>query len=283
MSGSKRRHPPLRRKDKFPQHLVERVRARERQEMQDRRLAEEKVDRRNYLEDVIERGMQTFMEVGQALKEIKDKKLWKPEYASFDDYSYQRWDWTPRRSNMMIRAVETVKILGPPFPANEAICRELAKVIEQDPELGRAAWAAFISENPNPTAKETKAFLRNFLREEPSARPAPQPTPMDSFLKRTLKYIESTLSELDPKQRSAYLIALHRYARDSMYLSMGMYRHLKSHKVAGFIDYTEAMKHGIGVPDDYDFHLTHTHAEVLDRQEKTEAAPYKKPPGPTQR
>jgi hypothetical protein len=37
-----------------------------------------------------------------------------------------------------------------------------------------------------------------------------------------------------------------------------MYRPLKSHKVPGFIDYTDAMKHGIGAPDDYDFHLKRT-------------------------
>lgn len=51
-----------------------------------------------------------------------------------------------------------------------------------------------------------------------------QPKPTDDYAKRTIKYVESTLAELDPKQRSAYLTALHRYATEAMYLSFGAYR-----------------------------------------------------------
>lgn len=123
-----------------------------------------------------------------------------------------------------MRAARTAQILGPPFPANEAIAREMAKVVEDDPEQGQTAWAAFIADTPNPTAKETRAFLRNYLREEPTAKPVAQPQPTDGYTKRTLKYIESTLAELDPNQRSEYLAALHRYATEAMYLSSGAYR-----------------------------------------------------------
>jgi hypothetical protein len=51
-----------------------------------------------------------------------------------------------------------------------------------------------------------------------------QPKPTDGYAKRTIKYVESTLAELDLKQRSAYLAALHRYATEAMYLSFGAYR-----------------------------------------------------------
>ena len=50
------------------QQLLNQVRARERQEMQDRKLAKENAERRNLLEDIIDRGFQTFLEVGSALK-----------------------------------------------------------------------------------------------------------------------------------------------------------------------------------------------------------------------
>jgi hypothetical protein len=79
------------RKSPVPVQLLKQVRARERQEMQDRKLARENAERRSLLEDIIDRGFQTFLEVGSALKEIKERKLWSPEYASFEDYCQGRW------------------------------------------------------------------------------------------------------------------------------------------------------------------------------------------------
>lgn len=175
-----------------------------------------------------------------ALKEFKERKLWNPKYTSFEDYCYQRWDFGARRANQMIRAAHTAEILGPPFPANEGITREFAKVIEQDPETGQAAWAAFTAENPNPTAKETRAFLRYYLSEPDATRPAPQRPLAADAIKKSFKYIESTLSELDPKQRQAYLVALQRYAQEAYYISMGAYRPRKGQKIGGFINWDEA-------------------------------------------
>ena len=41
-----------------------------------------------------------------------------------------------RYANNVTRAARTALILGPPFPVNEGIAREMAKVVEDDPELG---------------------------------------------------------------------------------------------------------------------------------------------------
>ena|ERR1700676_5178338 len=50
------------------------------------------------LEGIIERGYQTFLEVGRALQEIRDNKLWKPRYASFDDYCRDRWKYGAKQA-----------------------------------------------------------------------------------------------------------------------------------------------------------------------------------------
>lgn len=42
-------------------------------------------------EIVIERGIKTFVEVGNALLEIRDKKLYRTTYGTFEDYCAQRW------------------------------------------------------------------------------------------------------------------------------------------------------------------------------------------------
>lgn len=44
------------------------------------------------LEQVIERGLETFVEVGNALREIRDAKLYKNTYSSFEEYCRVRWD-----------------------------------------------------------------------------------------------------------------------------------------------------------------------------------------------
>src|SRR6266852_2792693 len=64
-------------------------------------------DRLVFLEGIIERGFQTFLEVGTALQEIKDQKLWKPRYVSFEEYCHAKWKWTLRYSNKIIRSAET--------------------------------------------------------------------------------------------------------------------------------------------------------------------------------
>ena len=48
------------------------------------------IDERNELERcevVIRQGLETFIEVGQALMTIRDKRLYRIEFGTFEDYS----------------------------------------------------------------------------------------------------------------------------------------------------------------------------------------------------
>lgn len=42
-------------------------------------------NRKHELEQVIERGLQTFVEVGNAIREIRDSRLYKDEYGTFEE------------------------------------------------------------------------------------------------------------------------------------------------------------------------------------------------------
>jgi hypothetical protein len=47
------------------------------------------------LERVIERGLQSFVEVGKALADIRDGKLYRCQGdATFEDYCQQRWGFS---------------------------------------------------------------------------------------------------------------------------------------------------------------------------------------------
>lgn len=84
-------------------------------------------------EEAIERGLQTFYEVGSALAEIRDSRLYRISYATFEDYCQERWGMSRRRGYELIAAaavVENVRNCAHDEPANEAQARELSKLDE---------------------------------------------------------------------------------------------------------------------------------------------------------
>jgi hypothetical protein len=52
--------------------------------------------RLDQLEEKIERGLKTFIEVGTALREIRDKRLCRQTHGTFEDYCRERWRWSKR-------------------------------------------------------------------------------------------------------------------------------------------------------------------------------------------
>ena len=63
------------------------------------------------LERVIAKGKQTFVEVGLALAEIRDLRLYKREYSNFAEYCREKWGWEKRYTNYVIAGAEAVKSL----------------------------------------------------------------------------------------------------------------------------------------------------------------------------
>jgi len=80
---------------------------------------------------MIARGKQTFVEVGLALAEIRDLRLYKREYGSFKEYCREKWGWERRYTDYVIAGAEAVKSL--PEKASTIVlaagaARELAKI-----------------------------------------------------------------------------------------------------------------------------------------------------------
>ena len=55
-------------------------------------------------EATIERGLQTFVEVGTALLTIRDRRLYRAQYKTFEDYCQERWGMSRPRAYQMIDA-----------------------------------------------------------------------------------------------------------------------------------------------------------------------------------
>jgi protein gp37 len=56
------------------------------------------------LEITIERGLPTFVEVGQALGQIRSRKLYRLTHSTFEDYCRERWGMTRQHANRLISA-----------------------------------------------------------------------------------------------------------------------------------------------------------------------------------
>jgi|LakMenEpi03Aug12_release.lakeMendotaPanAssembly.Ray.scaffolds.fasta_scaffold309494_2 hypothetical protein len=111
------------------------------------------------LEKVIERGLDTFVQVGEALAEIRDRKLYRTEHPTFDAYLDKKWSLSRSRACRLIQAAETVKVLPTGNrPQTERQARPLATL---PPAQRVEVWQKAVAASPNgqPTAAEVQAAV----------------------------------------------------------------------------------------------------------------------------
>lgn len=61
------------------------------------------------LEKSIAAGQKTFVEVGLALAEIRDSKLYRSDFNSFEEYCREKWGWTKQHAYRLIEAAPVGK------------------------------------------------------------------------------------------------------------------------------------------------------------------------------
>lgn len=100
------------------------------------------------LETVIERGLATFVDVGNALLAIRDARLYRQSHDTFEDYCRGRWGMSRPRAYQLIQAAEIGSNLSTivDTPPRESQLRPLAKL---EPDLQREAWQRVIDTAPN--------------------------------------------------------------------------------------------------------------------------------------
>ena len=127
------------------------------------------IEERNELERcevVIKQGLETFVEVGQALMLIREKKLYRVEYGTFKDYCEEKWGFKERRvyelmnSSKVIDNLENCAI-AQVLPQNESQARPLTKL---EPELQAEAWQKTVEQHgENITQKKVEEVVKEFV------------------------------------------------------------------------------------------------------------------------
>lgn len=122
------------------------------------------------LETIIERGLATFIDVGNALLAIRDARLYRQTHGTFEDYCRERWGMSRIRAHQLIEAAEvsTNLLTMVNTPVNERQIRPLAKL---EPEQQREAWQRVIDTAPNGrvTAAHVQAVVDDMTADDGAA------------------------------------------------------------------------------------------------------------------
>ena len=99
-------------------------------------------------EQIIQQGLNTFVEVGQALATIRDSRLYREDYSTFEDYCKDKWGMVRQQAYRLIDAANVIVNLSPmgdKFPTTERQARPLTKL---EPAEQVRAWELGISTAP---------------------------------------------------------------------------------------------------------------------------------------
>ena len=127
-------------------------------------LTVSEANRLTELETTIEKGLQTFVEVGNALLEIRDSRLYRRTHSTFEQYVKERFKMTDRRARQLMDSAEVIENLNTgttvPFPSSESVTGPLT---ELPPEEQKETWKEAVETAPNgkpPTAEHVKKVIK---------------------------------------------------------------------------------------------------------------------------
>lgn len=110
-------------------------------------------------EEIIERGLATFIEVGRALMAIRDRELYKDKYLTFKDYCQVRWGMTRQHAYRLIDAADVANDVSPIGDiAHESQARPLKQF---DTDMRRVAWQLAAETAPN--GKVTSGHVQSIV------------------------------------------------------------------------------------------------------------------------
>lgn len=115
-------------------------------------------------ESVIAAHLSAFFAVGNALLEIQRRKLYRGEFATFEEYCRLRWDMSRSYAYRLLKAAEVCAALSPigdiPLPENEAQVRPL---IHLPPEKIALAWGEVVRSTH--AGKVSASIVRNVVKQ----------------------------------------------------------------------------------------------------------------------
>lgn len=171
-------------------------------------LTPDEVRRLDELEQVVETGLTVFMKVGNALLEIRDSRLYRQQFPTFEAYCRERWGLSRPRAYQLLEAAAVVGNLNC-LPMVDTISERQARPLTRlEPEVQREVWKEVLAETPHEeiTAKvvEEKAKAAEPLNEvvkqvKKELKPDPPPPVQQPIIPEPVKSKDPVVSAVTEK------------------------------------------------------------------------------------
>ena len=114
-------------------------------------------------EDKIDSSLRSFVDIGDALLEIRESRLYRDEHTTFERYCQERWNITKSRANQLISASRLVENLenedaNGVLPSSESVARELQRA---DADRQHDVWSQAVSSAPRGANNEAVVTARH--------------------------------------------------------------------------------------------------------------------------
>ena len=146
------------------------------------------------LESIIETNQRRFYQIGNALRRIRDEKLYRCLlFESFEAYVKTRWDMAKSQAYRLIEASNVIDNLSPigdgVLPENESQTRALTRLKKNDQ---RRIWREFVSSGTALSASNIGIFVKMRIKE-----PVGQLKPSDRIDVISSGYREAVMAMLE--------------------------------------------------------------------------------------
>jgi hypothetical protein len=122
------------------------------------------------LETIVDEGLTIFIEVGRALAEIRDRRLYRASHSTFEEYVHERWLLSRTRAYQLIDAAVVVTEMSTMVdtpPSNERQARELLPLKDEDEAIVEV-WRGLRGQyGDRVTAHRVKFEVERYLERKP--------------------------------------------------------------------------------------------------------------------
>lgn len=125
-------------------------------------------ERKTYkaLKETIRHGLKAYIEMGQAFYRIREERLYREDYSTFQEFVVQEWSVSREFVDATIRATETAEKFqsaNVPAPVSKTHALELSK-IEGDSERVEAWKHVIRITEGKPTVEDVRNVVREYSR-----------------------------------------------------------------------------------------------------------------------
>jgi len=158
-------------------------------------------------EQIIRKGLETFVEVGNALLAIRDQRLYRSSHDTFEEYCRDKWKFTARQANRLIGAGGVVENLiqdqlvssvPAAIPENEAQARPLAPLTP--PQQVKAARIV-AKKSDKPTTKDFEEAAEKVADKKPRVTASNNSTTKTATGKASIETLIEVIDEVQTMVR----------------------------------------------------------------------------------